>query len=200
MLIIGLTGSIGMGKSTAARLFAEMGLPVHDADAAVHQLYGGPAVALVEAAFPGVSRDGRIDRALLAKQVLGNPEALRRLESIVHPLVTAHRTDFLASATTRHARMAVFDIPLLFETGSEGIVDLACVVSAPFDVQKQRVLDRPGMTEERFRAILATQMPDADKRRRAHFVIDSSRGVDAARVQIGNIIRSVSAMTGRERA
>ena len=200
MLIIGLTGSIGMGKSTAARLFAEMGLPVHDADAAVHQLYGGAAAALVEAAFPGVSRDGRIDRALLAKQVLGNPEALRRLESIVHPLVTAHRADFLASATTRHARMAVFDIPLLFETGSEGLVDLACVVSAPFDVQKQRVLDRPGMTEERFRAILATQMPDADKRRRAHFVIDSSRGIDAARVQIGNILRSVSAMTGRERA
>ena len=200
MLIIGLTGSIGMGKSTAARLFAEMGLPVHDADAAVHQLYGGPAVALVEAAFPGVSRDGRIDRALLAKQVLGNAAALRRLGSIVHPLVTAHRQAFLGSATTRHARMAVFDIPLLFETGSEGLVDLVCVVSAPFDVQKQRVLDRPGMTEERFGAILATQMPDADKRRRAHFVIDSSRGIDAARVQIGNIIRSVSAMTGRERA
>ena len=163
MLIIGLTGSIGMGKSTAARLFAEMGLPVHDADAAVHQLYGGPAVALVEAAFPGVSRDGRIDRALLAKQVLGNRcEALRRLESIVHPQVTAHRQAFLGSATTRHARMAVFDIPLLFETGSGGLVDLICVVSAPFDVQKQRVLDRPGMTEERFRAILDTQMPDAD--------------------------------------
>ena len=198
MLIIGLTGSIGMGKSTAARLFAEIGVPVHDADAAVHALYGADAVAPVEEAFAGVARDGRIDRALLAKRVLSDGDALRRLEAIVHPLVTAHREKFLAAARARGVRAAVFDIPLLFETGGEALVDLICVVSAPFDVQKQRVLARDGMTEEKFKAILMKQMPDADKRRRAHFVIDSSRGIDAARLQIAMIMRSVAAMRGQD--
>ena len=198
MLIIGLTGSIGMGKSTAARLFAEIGVPVHDADASVHALYSTTAVAPVEDAFPGVARDGRIDRALLSKAVLRDSNALRRLEAIVHPLVIAHREAFLVDARAKGARVAVFDIPLLFETGGERLVDLICVVSAPLDVQKQRVLARDGMTNEKFEAILSKQMPDADKRRRAHFVIDSSRGIDAARLQIAMIMRSVAAMTGQD--
>lgn len=198
MLILGLTGSIGMGKSTAARLFREAGVPVHDADAAVHALYAGAAVKPVEQAFPGVSRDGVIDRALLSKQVLGDRDALRRLEAIVHPLVSADRERFIAEACAQGARLAVFDIPLLFETGSEKLCQAICVVSAPFDVQKQRVLARDGMTAERFFAILDKQLPDGEKRRRAHFIIDSSHGIESAKAQVSGIIRSVAGMTGRK--
>lgn len=197
MLILGLTGSIGMGKSTTAQMFREAGVPVHDADAVVHDLYAGDAVAPVEAAFPGVTREGRIDRAALGERVLGNPEALARLERIVHPLVAAKRDAFLGAARAKGARAAVLDIPLLFETGGERHVDAVVVVSAPESVQKARVLARPGMLPERLESILARQTPDAEKRRRAHFVIDTGRGLDAARRQVRSLLAAVSGLTGR---
>lgn len=186
MKLIGLTGSIGMGKSTTAILFAEEGVPIYDADAAVHALYavGGAAVEPVEAAFAGVVVDGAIDRERLSAQVLGNPEAMKRLEQIVHPLIAKSRTDFLNEAEQAGADLAILDIPLLFETGGEKHLDSIIVVSAPADLQRQRVLERPGMTETKLDAILARQTPDADKRARANFVIDTSGGLDHARVQV----------------
>ena len=183
-----------MGKSTTARLFREAGAPVHDADAAVHDLYRGAAVAPVEAAFPGVRRDGAIDRELLAPRVLGDEAAMKRLEAIVHPLVGAARDAFLAKARAERARVAVLDIPLLFETGGDRLARAVAVVSAPFVVQKARVLARAGMTEARFEAILARQTPDAEKRARAHFLIDTSRGVESARVQVEGVLRACAAM------
>jgi dephospho-CoA kinase len=190
VIVAGLTGSIGMGKSATTARFAEEGVPVHDADAAVHALYdvGGAAVAPVEAAFPGVVHDGRIDRARLGARVVGDPEALARLEAIVHPLVGAAREAFLDHARTLKAPLAVVDIPLLFETGAEDAFDAIIVVTAPAEVQRARVLERPGMTPEKFEALLARQVPDAEKRRRADYIIDTGKGFEAARDQVRRLI------------
>ncbi len=193
-MVIGLTGSIGMGKSTTARFFAEAGVPVHDADAAVHRLYGGEAVPLIEAAFPGVSTAAAIDRDKLAKRVLGDPEALKRLEGIIHPLVRREEERFLADARRAGAPVAVLDIPLLFETGADRRVDAIVVVTAPPDMQRARALRRAGMTEEKFHGLLAKQIPDADKRQRADFVVDTSQGFDFARWQVHAILRAASAL------
>jgi len=193
MIILGLTGSIGMGKSTTAAMFAEAGVPVYDADAEVHRLYapGGAAVAPVEAAFPGVVKDGAVDRAALSARVLGDAAALKRLEAIVHPLVGATRAGFFEAAKAKGADMVVLDIPLLFETGGEKNVDAVVVVSAPAELQRARVLERPGMTAEKLDAILAKQTPDADKRARAHFVVDTGQGLDAARAQVAEVIAAM---------
>ncbi len=186
MKIIGLTGSIGMGKSTVARMFAEEGAPFFDSDAAVHALYapGGAGVTAVEAAFPGVARAGGIDRALLSPRVVSDAEAMRRLESIVHPLVRQAQLDFLAAQAAEGAAFAVLDIPLLLEGGNAQGVDAVVVVSAPADVQRARVLARPGMSAEKFEAILARQMPDAEKRARADFVIDTGCSLEETRAQV----------------
>ncbi len=178
MILIGLTGSIGMGKSTTAAMFREAGVPVYDADAAVHDLYdrGGAAVGPVGEAFPGVVRDGRVDREALRQAVLGDPEALKRLNAVVHPLVGRDRVGFFRQAEADGADMVVLDIPLLFETGGHANVDAVVVASAPADMQRERVLARPGMTADRLDAILAQQMADAEKRARAHFVVDTSQG------------------------
>jgi dephospho-CoA kinase len=197
MFILGLTGSVGMGKSVTARFFAEEGMPVHDADAAVHRLYEGEAVAPIEAAFPGTTADGKVDRTKLAGHVLGDGTALKRLEAIVHPLVQASERRFLAEAQARGAKVAVLDIPLLFETGGDRRVDAVVVVSAPPEVQRARVLARPGMTAEKFKAILAKQMPDAEKRARADFVVDTSQGFEAARAQVRAILDAVGKMPKR---
>lgn len=191
MWILGLTGSIGMGKSATTSMFRAFGVPVHDADAAVHELYRGDAVESVEAAFPGVVRDGVIDRPALAARVLNDAEAMARLEAIVHPLVWAQERAFLERARGMGARLCVLDIPLLFETGATRRTHAVAVVSAPREVQRGRVLDRPGMTVEKFEAILAKQMPDAEKRRRAHFIIDTGRGFEAARHQVAGIMRAL---------
>jgi dephospho-CoA kinase len=199
MFILGLTGSIGMGKSTAARFFAEAGVPVHDADAAVHRLYAGEAVGPIEKAFPGTVTDGKVDRVKLAARVLDDPSALKRLEAIVHPLVRAQEVRFLADAAARGATVVVLDIPLLFEVGAEDRVDAVVVVSAPSELQRERVLVRDDMSAGKLDAILAKQTPDEEKRRRAHFVVDSSRSFDSARAQIHGILRAVAAMPGRRR-
>ena len=200
MWVLGLTGSIGMGKSATAGMFRAMGVPVHDADATVHDLYAKEAVVPVEAAFPGVVQDGVVNRPALSQRVLGDAAAMKRLEAIVHPLVRAREETFLAKARAAGARLVVLDIPLLMETGSAGRVDAVAVVSAPETVQKARVLARPGMTEERFALILAKQVPDADKRRRAHFLIDTGRGFAAARHQVAGVVRALSGPGRRGRA
>ncbi|WP_289034950.1 dephospho-CoA kinase [uncultured Roseibium sp.] len=194
MIRIGLTGSIGMGKSTTARLFAEAGVPGHDADAAVHALYTGRAAPLIEAAFPGTVVQGKVDRSLLSPQVLGKPEAMKCLEAIVHPLVQEEEQRFLETAHSKGRRAVLLDIPLLFETGGDRRVDVSVVVTADASVQRERVLARPGMTEERFEAILAKQMLDAEKRRRAHFLIDTGRGMEAARRSVKAILRALAGM------
>lgn len=194
MFILGLTGSIGMGKTATAKMFAEEGVPVQDADAAVHALYEGKATPLIEAAFPGTTADGKVDRVKLGMMVIGKPEAMAKLEKIVHPLVAQERDSFLAGAEKSGADIVVLDIPLLYETGSDVNCDAVVVVSAPAEVQRERVLARPGMSEERFAAILAKQMPDADKRARADFVVDTSRGFDAARQQVREILAQVRNM------
>lgn len=191
MRIVGLTGSIGMGKTTTAAMFRDLGVPVHDADAAVHRLYSGPAVAAVEAAFPGVAPSGSVDRALLAEHVLDDPGALRRLEAIVHPLVAAEEARFLEGCQARGETVAVLDIPLLFEAGGAERVDAIVLVTADEAIQRERVLARPGMTPERFAAIAARQLPDAEKRRRAHFLVDTGRGMDPARRQVAAILRAL---------
>jgi dephospho-CoA kinase len=190
MITIGLTGSIGMGKSTTAAMFAQAGVPVYDADAEVHALYapGGAAVAPLEAAFPGVVKDGAVDRTALSAQVIGKPGQMKKLEAIVHPLVGRSRIGFYERAAARGADLVVLDIPLLFETGGERNVDAVVVVSAPADQQRARVLARPGMSEEKLDAILAKQMQDAEKRARAHFVVDTGHGLDAARQQVAEIL------------
>jgi len=193
MIRLGLTGSIGMGKSTTARLFEEEGAPVYDSDAAVHALYaaGGAAVAAVEAAFPGITgEDGGVDRARLSAKVVGDPEALKRLEAVVHPLVGAHRAAFFAELDD--ADVVVLDVPLLFETGGERAVDAVAVVSAPEAMQRERVLAREGMSAEKLHAILSRQTPDADKRARADFVIDTSKGLEPARRQVRSVLRALS--------
>jgi dephospho-CoA kinase len=193
MLVIGLTGSIGMGKTATAQMFARLGIPVYGADAAVHDLYarGGAAVGPVGTAFPGVVRDGAVDRAALSAAVVDKPEQMRRLEAIVHPLVRQAQMDWLAARRAEGAEMVVLDIPLLFETGGEIHMDAVVVVSAPADVQRERVLSRPGMTEDKFEAILARQMPDADKRARADFVVDTDRGFDYAFEQVKAIVEAL---------
>lgn len=190
MIVAGLTGSIGMGKSATAALFAGEGVPVWDADAAVHRLYrrGGAAVEPVQALFPDTVVDGAVDRARLRERLAVDPEGFRKLESAVHPLVAADRAEFLASAKAAGADLAVVDVPLLFETGADRTVDAVVVVSAPEAIQRQRVLAREGMTEDRFQALLARQLPDAEKRARADFVIDTSGGFDAAREQVRRVI------------
>jgi dephospho-CoA kinase len=193
MKVIGLTGSIGMGKSTTAAMFVAQGVPVADSDAIVHALYAGPAVAAVEALFPGVSDNGVINRTRLAPHVIGKPEKLAALEAIIHPMVRAEQQRFIDDARAAGHKLAVLDIPLLFETGAEARVDAIVVVTAPFDVQRARVLARPGMSESNFAAILARQTPDAEKRARADFVIDTSRGLDAARADVRAIIAELSA-------
>ncbi len=194
MIRLGLTGSIGMGKSTTADLFRAAGVPVHDADATVHALYRGPAVEPIEAAFPGTTGDGKVDRAALASRVLGDEAAVRRLEAIVHPLVRAAEIAFLAKAREQGRRLVVLDIPLLFETGGEARVEAIVTVSAPADVQRARVLARPGMSEAKFEQILARQIPDAEKRRRSHFVIDTAHGLDPARRRVAGILRALQGM------
>lgn len=198
MKIIGLTGSIGMGKSTTAAMFREAGIPVYDADAAVHGLYdrGGAAVGPVGAAFPGVVKDGRVDREELRQRVLGQPEELKRLNAIVHPLVGLDRMGFLKQAESNGADWVVFDVPLLFETGGHANVDAVVVASAPPEMQRERVLARPGMTPERLDAILAQQMADAEKRARAHYVVDTGKGLEPARAQVQAIIADLRASAG----
>jgi dephospho-CoA kinase len=196
--ILCLTGSLGMGKSRTAQFFAELGVPVHDSDAVVHALYEGEAVPIIEHAFPGATADGKVDRAELAKKVLGDDTALARLEAIVHPLVAAARDKFLADAQARGAPVVVLDIPLLFETAGQAGCDAVIVVSAPAEIQRRRAFERPGMTEEKFTALLAKQTPDAEKRRRADFIVDSSQSFDHARAQVRDILQAVVKM--RERA
>ncbi|MEE2565379.1 dephospho-CoA kinase [Hyphobacterium marinum] len=199
MITVGLTGSIGMGKSTTARLFAEAGVPVFDADAAVHDLYapGGAAVEPVSARFPGVLRGGGIDRASLSEALKSDPGGFADLEAIVHPLVGAARAAFLEAAEAAGAALCVLDIPLLFETGQQDAYDVIVVVSAPADIQADRVLARPGMTREKFEAILARQTPDSEKRARADFIIDSSAGIADARRQVGDVIAALKAGANR---
>jgi dephospho-CoA kinase len=192
--IICLTGSLGMGKSRTASFFAEAGVPVHDSDAAVHALYEGEAVPLIEQAFPGVTAGGKVDRTKLAGRVLGDAAALAKLEAIVHPLVGAARGRFLAQARSSGAKVVVLDVPLLFETGAERGCDAVVVVSAPADIQRRRAFERPGMTEEKFAALLAKQTPDAEKRRRADFIVDSSQSYDHARAQVRDILQAVAKM------
>ncbi len=195
--ILGLTGSIGMGKSTTAALFQARGIPVHDADATVHALYRGRAVPLIAAVFPDAVRDGVVDRPSLSAAVLGKPEAMARLEAIIHPLVREDEASFLYGCRQRGAGLAVLDVPLLLETGGESRCDAVLVVSAPEAVQRARVLARTGMTPERLNAILARQMPDAQKRARAHFIVDTSRGVVAAGRQVGSILAALAGRPGR---
>ena len=197
MFILGLTGSIGMGKSTTANFFREAGVPVHDSDAVVHRLYEGEAVGPVETAFPGVTVAGKIDRGKLAERLVGRPEAIKQLEAIVHPLVRTVSERFIGENEARGARFIVLDIPLLFETGRDNKVDAVVVVSAPADVQRARVLKRPGMTAAKLDALMARQMSDAEKRARAHFVVDSSRSFDSARAQVHGILRAVASLPGR---
>ncbi|QKC94065.1 dephospho-CoA kinase [Mesorhizobium sp. NZP2298] len=196
MIVLGLTGSIGMGKSTTAKMFAEAGVPVHDSDETVHRLYSGVAAPLVEAAFPGTTVGGMVDRVKLGARVLGDAGALKQLEAIIHPLVRADADAFLARHRNAGESIAVLDIPLLFETGGRGRVDKVVVVTAPSEVQRQRVLARPGMTEEKLAAILAKQVPDEEKRRLADFIIDTGQGLDAARAAVAAIIAELRGQRG----
>jgi dephospho-CoA kinase len=192
MFILGLTGSIGMGKTTTAQLFAEEGVPVHDSDAAVHRLYEGEAVGAIEAAFPGTTANGQVDRQKLGAMVVGDVAALKRLEAIVHPLVRQSETRFLEQARARGEKIVLLDIPLLYETGGEQRVDAVVVVTAPADMQRRRVLTRPGMTPEKLDALLAKQMLDSEKRARADFIVDSGGGLEAAREQVRNILTEIA--------
>ncbi|WP_416798593.1 dephospho-CoA kinase [Ciceribacter azotifigens] len=188
MITVGLTGSIGMGKSTTAALFAEQGIPVSDSDRVVHDLYRGEAVPLIAAAFPDVIQAGTIDRNKLSENLAKNPANFKILEGIVHPLVRSRERAFLDGARDSGADIAVLDIPLLFETGAQDRVDVVVVVSCDPQLQKERVLKRPGMTEEKFDLILSRQVPDKEKRARADFVIDTGHGIESARSQVGEII------------
>jgi dephospho-CoA kinase len=192
--VLCLTGSLGMGKSTAAKFFAEAGVPVHDSDAVVHALYEGEAVAAIEAAFPGTTSNGKVDRGKLAIEVIDDKAALARLEAIVHPLVAMAREKFLAGAQARGAPVVVLDIPLLFEIGGSSSCDAVVVVSAPAEIQRVRAFARPGMTEDKFAALLAKQVPDAEKRARADFIVDSSQGLDHARAQVHDILKAIAKM------
>lgn len=197
MLILGLTGSIGMGKSTTAKLFMEAGVPVYDADAAVHKIYEGEAAPAVEAAFPGTTVDGKVDRAKLSAKVVRDPTAIKQLEQIVHPMLGASRQKFLAEAEQSGAPVVVMDIPLLFETGGEKRVDAVVVVTTTPENQRERILARGTMTHEALDAILARQLPDAEKRERADFVVDTSHGLDPVRAAIRDILAEVVNMPQR---
>jgi dephospho-CoA kinase len=192
MIVVGLTGSAAMGKSATAQMFSDEGVPVFDADAEVHRLYDGEAVPAIEAAFPGTTVNGRVDRERLSAKVVNDSDALKRLEAIVHPLVRAAEEKFRAAARAKGAKVAVLNTPLLFETGGDQRVDAIVVVTAPPEVQRARLFARPNMTEEKFRAMLARQMPDSEKRRRADFLIDTSRGYDAARAEVRAILKSMA--------
>jgi dephospho-CoA kinase len=195
--ILGLTGSIGMGKSTTSAMFRARGIPVHDADAAVHALYRGRAVAPIAAAFPGIVVGGAVDRARLSAAVVGQPEKLRALEALIHPLVREEEVAFVGRCRAAGEGVAVLDIPLLLETGGESRCDAVMVITAPAEVQRARVLARPEMTAEKLDAILARQMPDAEKRQRAHFLVDTSRGLLAAERQVGSILQALAGRPGR---
>ena len=197
MIVLGLTGSIGMGKSTTAKLFAEAGVPVYDADAAVHRLYEGEAVPAIEAAFPGTTENGKVDRVRLSAIVVHDPAAMKKLEQIVHPMLGVSRQEFLHDAERSGAPVAVIDIPLLFETGGEKRVDAVVVATATAELQRERILARPNMTEEKLQAILERQMPDAEKRKRAHFVVDTSHGLDPVRARIRDILDQAAKMQPR---
>jgi dephospho-CoA kinase len=197
MIILGLTGSIGMGKSTTAKLFAEAGVPVYDADATVHSLYEGEAVPVLEAVFPGTTADGKVDRARLSARVVHDPAAMKQLEGIVHPMLNASRQKFLQDAEQSGAPVAVVDIPLLFETGGEKRVDAVVVVTTTPEIQRQRILARENMSGEKLDAILARQLPDAEKRKRADFVVDTSHGLDPVRVRIRDILNEAAKMPQR---
>ena len=197
MIILGLTGSIGMGKSTTAKLFAEAGVPVYDADAAVHILYEGEAAPAIEAAFPGTTVDGKVDRNKLSARVVHDPAAIKRLEQIVHPMLGASRQKFLDDAERSGAPVAVVDVPLLFETGGEKRVDAVVVVTTTPELQRQRILARDNMSSEKLDAILARQLPDAEKRRRADFVVDTSDGTDPVRLRIRDILNEAVKMPRR---
>ncbi len=199
MRVLGLTGSIGMGKSTTAKLFAEAGVPVYDADATVHKVYEGEAVPAIEAAFPGTTVDGRVDRARLSAKVVHDPAAIKRLEGIVHPMVRAYHQKFLDDAERAGAAVAVVDIPLLFETGGDQRVDAVVVVTTSPELQRERILARGTMSSETLEAILAKQMPDAEKRRRADFVVDTSNGLDPVRARIPDILDQVVKMPQRRK-
>lgn len=188
MIVLGLTGSIGMGKSTTAKLFAEAGVPVYDADAAVHALYEGEAAPAIEAAFPGTTTDGKVNRNKLSERVVHDPEAMRRLEQIVHPMLGASRQKFLQDAERSGAPVAVVDVPLLFETGGEKRVDAVVVVTTTPEIQRERILARPNMTREKLDAVLVRQMPDSEKRKRAHFIVDTSHGLEPVRLRIRDIL------------
>ncbi|MEO1066848.1 MAG: dephospho-CoA kinase [Pseudomonadota bacterium] len=194
MIILGLTGSIGMGKSTTSDMFRAEGVPVHDADATVHRLYETDLVAPLEAAFPGVTKDGAIDRAALSQKVIGDETAMKRLEAIVHPAVHAEEMTFVTREKAFGAPLVLLDIPLLFESGGHERVDKILVVTAPAAVQRDRVLTRDGMTEEKFLQILARQTPDEEKRRRADFIIDTSLGLDHARTEVRTIIDQLTSV------
>lgn len=193
MLLVGLTGSIGMGKTETAKMFVRLGVPVYDADAAVHALYavGGAAVDPIAKAFPGAVRGGAVDRARLSALVVGKPEEMKRLEAIIHPLVRQAQAEWLQAREAEGAKLAVLDIPLLFETGGEALMDLVVVVSAPPGVQRERVLVRPGMTEKKFEAILAKQVPDEEKRARADYVVETDKGLDQAFEQVKAIVEDL---------
>jgi dephospho-CoA kinase len=197
MIILGLTGSIGMGKSTTAKLFAEAGVPVYDADAAVHMLYEGEAVPAIEAAFPGTTVNGKVDRNKLSARVVHDPAAIERLEQTVHPMLGASRQKFLEDAERSGAPVVVVDVPLLFETGGEKRVDAVVVVTTTPEIQRQRILARDNMTSEKLDAILARQLPDAEKRRRADFVVDTSDGTDPVRLRIRDILNEAVKMPQR---
>ena len=197
MRILGLTGSIGMGKSTTAKLFVEAGVPVYDADAAVHKIYEGEAAPAIEAAFPGTTVDGKVDRAKLSAKVVHDQAAIKQLEQIVHPMLGASRKKFLDDAEASGAPVVVMDIPLLFETGGEKRVDAVVVVSTDLATQRERILARGTMTSEALDAILARQLPDAEKRKRADFVVDTSHGLDPVRARIRDILAEVVKMPQR---
>jgi dephospho-CoA kinase len=197
MIVLGLTGSIGMGKSTTAKLFAEAGVPVYDADAVVHQLYEGEAAPAIEAAFPGTTANGKVDRVKLSACVVHDPAAMKKLEAIVHPMLGASRQAFLHDAERSGAPVAVIDIPLLFETGGEKRVDAVVVVTTTPEVQRERIRTRPNMTEEKLQAIIERQMPDAEKRKRAHFIVDTSHGLDPVRARIRDILDQAAKMQPR---
>jgi dephospho-CoA kinase len=195
MFVLGLTGSIGMGKSTTAAMFRAAGVKVHDSDAAVHALYRGPAVPLVEAAFPGTVQNDSVDREELARRVIGDPAAMALLEAIVHPLVKAERVAFLAEARAADERLVVVDIPLLFETGAQRDVDAVLLVTASEAVQKARIAARPGMTDAKLAAIMTRQMPDSDKRKLADFIIDTSAGMKDTQRQVDDLLARIAGGT-----
>jgi len=200
MLLLGLTGSIGMGKSATAQMFARHGVPVYDADATIHALYepGGAAVALLEPHFPDAVVNGGIDRSVLSKHVVGVPEQMKKLESIVHPLAGKVQAEFLLTQFEAGVKRVLLDIPLLFESGAEGRFDKVVVVSAPFEVQRARVLDRPDMSEEKFKAILAKQMADADKRAKADFIIETDKGFEHAEAEVKKILGALDGLRGEK--